>query len=188
MDKFVVWLAALMFLVALALPTTARAAAADQAAIHGVLLKATGRPAVGTPMAIKTPDGQTVLFQGAKEGGNFGLTGLAPGNYEIQALGPDRKTPLVSQKVMLSPGQDVRVEMRLGSQVPAVKTAAVTVVPPAVAASTDSGSTDSQGTGFAWTMSVLAGFVTLALCVVGAVLFGRRARSKVSEQVSGYGE
>jgi hypothetical protein len=198
MDKFVFWLAALMFLVALALPTTARAAAGDQAAIHGVLLNATGQPAEGNPMAIKTSDGQTVRLGGTKEGGSFGLEGIAPGNYEILALGPDGKTPLVSQKVTLTAGQNARVEMRLTPQAPAAKTAAVaasqapaaktaavaakTVAAP-VAPAAIAGSTDSEGTGFV-SMSVLAGFATLAVCVAGAIFFKRRRRP----QVSGYGE
>jgi hypothetical protein len=188
MDKFMFWRVALMFLLALALPTTARAAAGDEAAVHGVLLDAAGRPVEGNPMTVKTPDGQLVMMPGTKEGGEFGLTGLPPGTYEFSAMSPgDGKTPLVSQKVTVAAGQQVKVEMRLTSNAPAANPLAPAKAPAAntppavaVAPAAAAGSTDSEGDGSAWKMSMIAGFVTLTICLAGAIYFGRRSRQQVS--------
>jgi hypothetical protein len=185
MNRFVFWQVALMFLLALALPTTARAAD-NEAAFRGVLLDATGQPAVGNPMALKTPDGQLVTLQGTGEGGSFSLSGLPPGTYEILALQPaDGKTPLMSQKVTLAAGQKARVDMRLPSNAaaantPAANTPAANTPAVAGAPAAGAGSTDSGGAGFGWMLSVLAGFATLALCIVSAIRLGRRPRQQVS--------
>jgi len=177
MDKFVFWPVALMFLLTLALPTTAHAAADDQAAFQGVLLDAKGQPAVGNPMAVKTPDGRTVMFRGTGEGGSFGLSGLEPGTYEILALqSKDGKTPLVSQKLTLAAGQKARLEMRLTSSATAANApAAAGALAPAA------GSTDSEGAVAVWKLSMMAGFATLAICLASAIYLGRRPRQQVSE-------
>jgi hypothetical protein len=181
MDKFVFWSAALMFLLTLALPTTAHAAAGDQAAFHGVLLDAKGQPAVGNPMAIKTPDGRTVVFKGTGDDGSFGLSGLDPGTYEVLALQPkDGKTPLASKTVTLAAGQKARLEMRLSTNAAAAVAPAIPE-PPATAA----GSKDSEGAGAGsgvWKLSMLAGFGTLAICLASVIYLGRRSRQQVVEE------
>jgi hypothetical protein len=181
--EFVFWPVALMFFLLLALPTTARAAG-DTADLNGVLLDATGQPAEGYPMALKTPDGVRVVIQGTGAGGSFGMGGLPPGAYEILALKKeDQKTPVASQKVTLAAGQKARVEMRLTSNAPTADTAGAATAATKAAAATPAaaaGSTDSEGAGSGWMISMLAGLGVLALCIGSAIYVGRRSRQQVS--------
>lgn len=120
MNKLVIWPIVPIILLTLAFPTNALAEGAETAGFEGVLLDAAGAPAPDYPMAVKTPEGQRVLFNPTVAGGNFSLSGLPPGNYEVLVLPPDGgQTPLVSKKVTLVAGQKAKLEIRLTSSTPA---------------------------------------------------------------------
>ena len=69
----------LMFILALALPTTVLAQTKVTADLNGVVLDASGQPAAGYPMSIMTPQSaHQVIIQPTDDDGTFGVDGLPP--------------------------------------------------------------------------------------------------------------
>jgi hypothetical protein len=178
MDKSVIWPVVLMFLLPLALPTTALAQGAGTASFEGVLLDTAGQPAPGYPLAMKTPEGQQVVLQGTGDGGSFYLQGLPPGNYELLVLPKEGgKTPLTSTKMTLAAGQKQRLEIRLGSNTPAAQGTAQPTAGSAGTAEPAAGSAEAGVAGFGWRTILIA---ALGIGLIVALFFGRRSAQRVS--------
>ena len=108
---------ALMVLLALALPAAVLAQPKDTADLHGVVLDASGRPAVGYVMKITTKEWGEVIMHPTEDDGTFGATGLPAGDYEIRVFQPgvDAGDPIASKRVTLAAGQVEKIEIRVGS-------------------------------------------------------------------------
>jgi hypothetical protein len=122
MSKSASCLVALMFLLALALPTTA--VAQNMADLNGVVLDASGKPAAGYPLSIVTPEWGKVIMHPTEDDGTFVVNGLSPGDYELLVFSPGGSTdiPVASKKITLAAGQKERIEIRLGSDNPGAAT------------------------------------------------------------------
>jgi len=84
------------------------------AQIRGVLLDAEGMPAVGHQLGLKSATGDLMLSAPAGADGQFVLSQLPPGRYEIVAYDADgAEYPIVSDEVALEPGQIARIEVRI---------------------------------------------------------------------------
>lgn len=110
----------LMFLLVLAVPDDLSAQTKETADVHGVVLDASGRPAMGYPMRIQTPQSGEVIIKPTERDGSFGVDGLPPGNYELRVFEPGGKTdnPIAAKPVTLAAGQAEKIEIRVGSDHP----------------------------------------------------------------------
>jgi hypothetical protein len=124
MFKSVNRLVARMFLLVLALSTTAVAQSPDTAELSGVVLDASGKPAAGHPLNVVTSQWGKVIMSPTEDDGTFTLIGLPPGNYEVLVFSPGGSpdTPVASKKVTLAAGQKERLEIRLGADNPGAAT------------------------------------------------------------------
>lgn len=87
------------------------------AQLRGVLLTEQGLPAVGYQVGLRRDNGDFFLSASTTSDGHFELTSLPPGSYELVAFDPEgAEFPVLSEKVVLSPGAVERMEVRISSK------------------------------------------------------------------------